>query len=63
MRLPLGDRLAVGLYVALLEVVREFVQVPVVRQERMGVSAVEVVVPDAKDREEDGASSSRAARS
>ena len=50
----LGDGLAVRLHVSLLEVVRELVQILVVRQERMGLGAVEVVVPDTEDREEDG---------
>ena len=52
MRLPLGDQLAVGLHVALLEVVHELVQVLAVRQEHMGLGTVEVVVPDAGDRED-----------
>ena len=53
MRLPLGDQLAVGLHVALLEVVHELVQVLAVRQEHMGLGAVEVVVPDPEDSQED----------
>ena len=48
----LGDGLAVGLHVSLLEVVGELVQVLVVRKERVSLRTVEIVVPDPEDRKE-----------
>ncbi len=45
---PPGDKLSVGLHVALLEVGSEAVQVLVVRKQGVALSAVEVGVPDAQ---------------
>ncbi|KAI3477404.1 hypothetical protein L1887_60923 [Cichorium endivia] len=50
----LGDELAVGLHVALLEVVCELVHVLVVGEDGLGLSAEEVDVPDAEEGEEGG---------
>jgi hypothetical protein len=50
----LGDGLSVGFHITLLEVVGEFVQVLVVGQQRLGLSAVEVVVPDSDKSQDDG---------
>lgn len=44
----LGDGLSVGLHVSLLEVIGELVEVLVVREERMRLGAVEVIVPNAE---------------
>ena len=48
------DVLAVRLHVALLHVSCETAQVLVVRQQSLSLGAVEVVVPDAYEREDDG---------
>lgn len=49
----LGDRLAVRFHVTLLEVVGKLVQVLVVRQQRLSLSAVKVVVPNANKGQDD----------
>lgn len=42
----LGDALSIGFHVSLLEVVSELVEVLVVREQSLGLRAVEVIVPD-----------------
>lgn len=49
-----GDEFTVRFHRALLEVVGESGQVLIVRQQSVSLSAVEVVVPDAEQREDDG---------
>ncbi len=53
-RAVLGDALAVRLHVTLLEIVGKLVEILVIREERLGLGAIEVVVPDAEKSQDHG---------
>ena len=50
----LGDELTVRLHVTLLKIVRKLVQVLVVREQKLSLRAVKVIVPDTNHRKKDG---------